>query len=110
MAWSELGTLTLTYSWQEFGVPAVGSETFRLSMPGVDVVDGYALLRPYYPIGGAGFARRCYPTNEQKVMTFIIPPDLKANNEITRYFQACLSTRARVFAGQSWNLKLEVFY
>lgn len=110
MAWVELGTISLGYEWRSFDQPAVNSETFRYSMPGIDVVDGYCLIRPIYPNGGAGSARRAYPTDEQRVVTFFIPPDLREQNQLTRYFQAKLSTRARILAGQSWNLKLEVLY
>lgn len=110
MGWGNLGTLSLTYQWRTFDLAAVGGETFRASMPGLGTVDGYCLLRPYYAVGGAGQTRRLYPTDEQKILTFLIPPELNQADGWVRYFQARLSDRARVFAGQTWNLKLEEYY
>lgn len=110
MAWAELGTITLSYDWRSFDIAAVGSETFRVSMPGVGTVDGYCLLRPSYLAGGPGQARRFYPSDESKIVTFLLPPELNQADGWVRLFQARLSNRARVFAGQTWQLKLEVFY
>lgn len=109
MAWVDLGTIALTREWTGFNVAASSSDTFRVSMPLLGAVDGYILLRPFYPNQGYGPARRFYPLEEARITTFRVPPELRADNKSQRFFQACLSARARVFAGQTWYLKLEEY-
>lgn len=111
MAWTLLGELTLTYDWQQFQFASFNAETFMVSQPGVDAVDGYFLIRPIYyvPEVATGTARRFYPNNIPKIIVWQIPPSIQANQFGTRDFQARLSSRARILAGQNWRVRLEVW-
>lgn len=108
MAWVDLGTIALTRDWTGFNLAAT-SDTFRVSMPQLGAVDGYILVRPFYPNQGYGPARRFYPLDEPRIVIFRVPSELRADNKAERFFQACLSARARVFSGQVWYLKLEEY-
>ena len=111
MAWNSLGTLTLSRDWQLFPVQSIGCETFRVSQPGVQTVDGYFLVQPYYVLSQAiGGSRRFYPTSDQKIMVYPYPPEFEARDLTVRMFGAKLAGRARIFAGQVWQVTLEEFY
>lgn len=111
MAWISLGELTLNYEWQQFQFASFNAETFRVTQPNVGAVDGYFLIRPIYytPEVTTGPTRRFYPDDLPKIVIWRIPPAIQANQFGTRDFQARLSNRARIFTGQNWRVRLEVW-
>lgn len=111
MAWSSLGTLALSKEWQLFTGQSIGCETFRVSQPDLQAVDGYFLIRPYYVLSAAvGSSRRFYASTDQKIMIYSYPPEFEAADLTVRSFGAKLSGRASIFAGQVWRVTLEEFY
>lgn len=108
MSWSLIGEMDLTFEWRSFEGVSVNTETFRVSQPGVNTVDGYFLIRPLYVSDGSvGPAKRFYPGDVPKIVVWLIPPVIQQNQLGVRNFQARLSPRARIFAGQSWRVRLE---
>jgi hypothetical protein len=106
--WSLLGEENLTREWRTFDLPAIGSETYRISQIEVGDSVGYFLIRPFYLASdAAGPSRRIYKSTTARIITWRFPLELIATELNVRYFQVLMPPRGRIYTGQNWRIRLE---
>jgi hypothetical protein len=111
VSWEPLGVVTVGDEWQSFPVEAIGSETFRISQSWNIYPYNPCLISQYFALpepGGRATTRRLYPNLEPRIITLMIPPDLKALDLVLRTLQTKLILPQ--YAGLEWQIQIEALY
>lgn len=112
MTWQAIGSITsAAREWTRFNTLIVQAETFRVrqSWEGSSPGDFWITLRSNYPNGGITGWERVYPSEETSLLVLPIPSELSEVGFLSRYIEAKLNTRARIFTAAAWSLSLDVW-
>lgn len=111
MTWIELGTLSPEYQWQQFNIPAVGGELFRITQSWNGEYPGFGpawFSSVYVDSGITGF-RKFYSNDEPLLMQMPIPDELEAAGLLVRYIQLKIGIRTRLYENADWQVTLELW-
>ncbi|MBD0268565.1 MAG: hypothetical protein ICV77_09755 [Cyanobacteria bacterium Co-bin8] len=110
MGWADLGTLRPSLDWQDFPIPVIGGETFRVQQSySLGLVTARLVFGCLYPSSGRQFGRRLYPSLEDQIFTFPVPEDLQSAGEFVRYLSVRHNLYGRVYEQDNWQVSLQVF-
>lgn len=112
MTWQTVGSITsAAREWTRLPLLLTTGEAFRVlqTWEGESAGDFWVTIRGFYPSGGASGYRRIYPSEEESLIVFPVPDELREVGFVTRYIEAKLNTYARVFGPANWELTLQVW-
>lgn len=90
-----LGTITPTLAWQNYGLASVGGESYRFTFRGnQNRLQGWFDIRAVYRDGSVSPIRRVYATPQSKIVEFPLPDFLKEAANRDRIWQ--------IKRGQRW--------
>jgi|GEM_PF-6737046 len=108
MAWSELGSVKLSYKWQLLSIQTIG-ETVRLRQTWVNRARGKAFIAQVYGDPHEFYGIRAfYPTTDLKILELPIPKDF-LGSPISRYLALKLYSRTKV-VDFDWQVSVDIFH
>lgn len=109
MPWVSLGSVNPGSDWSSYPADILGSETIRITQGSTDPYN-CAYLTQYFPAENYGRVSRwlkIYPTDEARIYTLEIPPDLREQGFTLRTLQI---KRRLPFYPSPWSITVEALY
>lgn len=114
MTWSQLGTLTPTLeTWRTLNAPTAG-DLFRLSQSWAGSYPGKGAIQLRLFYSDTVFyedayleSKRLYPSSDERLLYLPFNPVMTSAGYGVRYFQARLSSWARIQTAANWTLTID---